>query len=552
MEARMTPETSNNAGPLLSRFQELSSHFGPQQYIVVPVDDFAIFRILASEIARTTAADTANDLLLIVDSKTVSEVDAVDLARWSASRTYVFGPCPGEWVGQPNICAAPYTAEVRENDHFMILLSSGLSFAIVGRVNGPSAPDDSFTGAWSGQRAHVIRAADLLLGNAEEGLTSEKLLSRKKPNVECSYSCSMRLMAVLTRQLTLRHRDMAMDKNDLFSILNILKAISAKRRAHDILYVFVEQIARAVKMERCSVVRVWNDERQGHVLASHENPDIQDLTIDLEKYPEILHAMKTHEKAVINNVARDPLMRKFSSELKIARIQSLLVIPIVLHDQNVGSFLLRAARSTEDFSLREINFCEVVAEAASNALERAHLFESIQIANERLEQLAITDGLTGVYNHRFFRERIGEEFERARRYGLPLACIILDVDNFKQINDTFGHLQGDNILRELADRTAQTVRKSDIVARYGGEEFAVIMPQTGAVGAQAQGLRLLERIGQHPFAGMPPERPITVSIGVGILDSDTMENCEALIRVADNALYEAKRSGKNRVVMGTL
>src|SRR5690606_13807358 len=117
---------------------------------------------------------------------------------------------------------------------------------------------------------------------------------------------------------------------------------------------------------------------------------------------------------------------------------------------------------------REISFFEIVAEAAANALERAQLFESIQVANERLEQLAITDGLTGLYNHRHFRDRLESEFQRALRYKLPLSLLLFDVDDFKQLNDTFGHLQGDHILRELAQRTLTSVRHSDFVSRYGG------------------------------------------------------------------------------------
>jgi len=189
--------------------------------------------------------------------------------------------------------------------------------------------------------------------------------------------------------------------------------------------------------------------------------------------------MEIRQKVVINDTHRDPLTRPFLGEITQTGISSLIVIPVVLYDQNVGSLLLRAARIQGAFTLREINFCEIVAQAAANALERAQLFENIQQAKERLEHLAITDGLTGLYNHRYFLQQLEAEYERARRYGLPLSCMIMDIDNFKQVNDTFGHLQGDSVLRGLASCALQTVRKSDVVARYGGEEFVVIMPQTG-------------------------------------------------------------------------
>jgi two-component system cell cycle response regulator len=394
----------------------------------------------------------------------------------------------------------------------------------------------------------MVEIAQFLFGHAAQD--EVEMPEAAETAGETTLACATRLMALLARQLTLRHRDVAMDKDDLFSVLSILKAVSAERRAHDILFVFVEQIARAVRMDRCSVVRVWGGDQRGHVLASHEDESITDLAIDMQKYPELRRSMETRQKVIINDTRRDPLTRPFFQDIAKADIQSIIVIPVVLFDQNVGSFLLRAARKKGTFSLREISFCEIVAEAAANALERAHLFESIQKANERLEVLAITDGLTGLYNHRYFRQRLEEEFERARRYSLPLSCMILDVDNFKHFNDTYGHLLGDSVLRGVAACTLQTTRKSDIVARYGGEEFVVIMPQTGIEGASAEAERVRKEICHWPFEGVSEASAVAVSIGVSIFDRETMPDCEALLRVADGALYQAKREGKNRVCVG--
>ena len=536
---------------LLRHLQSFSQHAEQHQYVLVPVDDFSIYRMLTNEIARTVANIRDEEFHIFVDTQTASCVDAVDLARTNAATTFVFGEAPSEWSEDERVIAYELPETITINDCFFAVIAHSVTFAIVGE----HLPEDEngmelFQGVWTSQRGCVQYLVNYLLGLVDEERTVELLLPPDKQIKECSMGCSIRLTALLARQLSLRQRDMAMDKNVLSSVLNILKTISAKRRAHDILFVFVEQIAKAVKMDRCSVVQVWGGEEIGHVLASHDDENVNDLTIDLKKYPEIFRSMETRGKVAINDAARDPLMRSFADSLRTAQIQSLLVIPIVLFDQHVGSFFLRAVRKYGTFSLREINFCEIVAEAAANALERAHLFESIQKANERLEQLAITDGLTSVYNHRYFRERLEEEFARAKRYKLPLSCIILDVDNFKRVNDTYGHLQGDSVLREIAARSSQSVRKTDIIARYGGEEFVIIMPQTSCPGVQVQADRILKEIGTRPFAGMPPGHNITVSIGVAILNHDTMLDCESLIRVADGALYQAKREGKNRVVIG--
>jgi two-component system cell cycle response regulator len=494
------------------------------------------------------AEEGGGGLCVLVDAQTAMQVDAVDGARIAAAEVVVFGAAPASWLGAANLASAPLSQAVSERDLFIVVLSPRLSLALACEQTG-----GGLRGAWTADRVHVSGLARILTEGSAlprgPGFVSE---SAEGGAGDCSMSCALRLMSLLARQLALRQRDIAMDKDDLSSVLNILKVVSAKRRAHDILFVFVEQIAKAIHVDRCSVVRVWGGDPVGHVLASHEDESIHDLVIDLQKYPEVRKAMETRSKIVINDTRRDPIMRGCSSRVASSGIASLIIIPVILFDQNIGSLLLRAARVQGSFTLRETSFCEIVAEAAANALERGHLFESIQKANERLEYLADTDGLTGLYNHRYFRQRLESEVERARRYSLPLSCMIMDIDNFKRINDTYGHLQGDTVLRGIAATTLASVRKSDIVARYGGEEFVVIMTQTGVEGAKAQADRILRDVRETVYEGMPGSDPITVSIGLAVFDAHTMNDCEALIRVADNALYAAKEGGKDRIVMGPL
>lgn len=541
----MSSVTHQHAESLLARVRHLGPDGIQPGAPFVPLDDFALYYLLASEVARAALSDAGEGLCLCVDSRTAMKVDAVDAVHGVAEHVVVFGAMPASWAGANNVLSCPKDPGVDEQDLFLVAISPRFSVAIVCEQSATS-----FTGTWTATRYSVFRIADLLRQSAAVALPAGFSLGAERLHPEdASMACALRMMALLARHLTLRQRDITMDKDDLFSVLNILKAVSAKRRAHDILFVFVEQIARAVHIDRCSVVRVWGGDGVGHVLASHEDESITDLTIDLPKYPEIRRAMETRQKVVINDTRRDPLTRPFAAQLEQAGIHAILVIPVVLFDQNVGSFLLRATRIHGAFSLREISFCEIVAEAAANALERAHLFESIQRANERLEYLADTDGLTGLYNHRFFRERLESEFERARRYVLPLSCMIMDIDNFKKVNDTFGHLQGDCVLRGIATVTLRNARKSDTVARYGGEEFVVIMPQTGFEGARVQAERIRKEIAEAAYDGIPKDYQVTVSIGVAVFDVNTMLDCEALIRAADSALYQAKREGKNCVIM---
>ena len=165
----------------------------------------------------------------------------------------------------------------------------------------------------------------------------------------------------------------------------------------------------------------------------------------------------------------------------------------------------------------------------------------------RTQRLASTDGLTDLYNHRTFQQRLAHDVERANRYGRPLSLLMIDVDRFKLYNDMYGHPQGDRVLRDIAQLLREGSRTSDIVARYGGEEFALILPETDGASAQKIGNRLRERVQHYPFAGEErlPGGHLTISVGVATHTPACTR--EALLQAADAALYTAKRTGRNRV-----
>ncbi len=339
------------------------------------------------------------------------------------------------------------------------------------------------------------------------------------------------------------------DARDLGRILDILKAVSAQRDPAQVLFTLTTQVAESLGLDRCSVVRVTGDS-DARVSASHEDPAVRDFPIDLAKYPELRRSLETRRTIIINDVAHDPLTAPFAAELASSGITALVVVPVILSEARLGSLLLRAARRGGAFGAREVRFCELVAESAANALERSYLLEDLKRANGDLERLARTDDLTGLYNQRYFRQRLAEETSRASRYKTPLACMFADVDDFKSVNDRFGHLAGDAVLRELGVRTLRMTRANDIVARYGGEEIAILLPQTDYEGAVTRAQRLLRTISGQPYPGLPPEVRVTVSIGVAMFDPSPGSNGESLIARADAALYVAKAKGKDRVVAG--
>ena len=165
-----------------------------------------------------------------------------------------------------------------------------------------------------------------------------------------------------------------------------------------------------------------------------------------------------------------------------------------------------------------------------------------------MEELAIHDGLTGLYNHREFQRQLQVELERAQRYKHPLSLLMLDIDHFKNFNDKYGHQAGDDVLRALADQMRQEVRAVDYVARYGGEEFVIILPEMAASEALTVAERLRKSIAASTVIISEGQSVnVTVSIGVATFPEDA-DSKDKLIAVADKALYAAKAAGRNKVL----
>lgn len=173
--------------------------------------------------------------------------------------------------------------------------------------------------------------------------------------------------------------------------------------------------------------------------------------------------------------------------------------------------------------------------------------ERLEKNQAALEELSVRDGLTGLYNHREFHRRLGEELARHRRYSRPFSLLMLDIDHFKAVNDTHGHQAGDDVLRVMAERIRQEIRPSDQLARYGGEEFAVLLTETSGYQALAAAERIRAAIAAQPIATADGrEISITVSVGVAAFPEDA-DSAERSIAAADQALYAAKKAGRNRV-----
>jgi len=229
-------------------------------------------------------------------------------------------------------------------------------------------------------------------------------------------------------------------------------------------------------------------------------------------------------------------------------IRSVVTLPFEIDRSRSGVLFLRTTRRERVLTQDDVDFADTVVKAAVEAIKRAQDLETTRADNRRLAELATTDPLTRLLNRRALVERLSREVDRAKRYESQLSLLLLDVDHFKSINDSCGHLVGDGVLRQIGSLIEASVRTVDIAARYGGEEFVILLPETSQEGGVIFAERLRESVEHYPFdaAGDEPLH-LTASIGVATFPSPRVDSTEDLFARADEALYRAKSSGRNQV-----
>lgn len=235
----------------------------------------------------------------------------------------------------------------------------------------------------------------------------------------------------------------------------------------------------------------------------------------------------------IPDVTREPAYLGLSPGM-----HSELCVPIKIGERVIG-VINAESRHLDAFSAADERLMTTFAGQLATAIEKIRLFDQVQ-------QLAITDSLTGVSNRRHFFDLAKREFDRARRYRHSLCAIMLDIDRFKRVNDSYGHATGDEVLREVAKCCQRKLREVDLLARYGGDEFAILLPETGLASARLVADRLHQEIAQVVVHTGTASVSITASLGIGPLD-DECADMDRLLQRADQALYAAKHAGRNCV-----
>jgi diguanylate cyclase (GGDEF)-like protein len=278
---------------------------------------------------------------------------------------------------------------------------------------------------------------------------------------------------------------------------------------------------------------------------------LRDLNIDLSEYPNLLFLENAADFGSLQSLTQ-PHLASFDAALHdslfpahMTRPASVALLPLWRHRALIGMLCLGSLDSDRFASNMATDFLEHMASIVAICVENV-------VNIERLKHLGLMDPLTGVSNRRYVEQRLLEEIGRTRRHAGNFCCLYIDIDHFKQVNDSIGHLAGDVVLREVAGRVKNELRLSDTLGRFGGEEFVVLLPETGLDDAVNVAERIRTSIADKPFPLVQGERRVTVSIGVARLDvaaSDQVIHASAqqMLTEADAALYQAKHEGRNRV-----
>lgn len=334
-------------------------------------------------------------------------------------------------------------------------------------------------------------------------------------------------------------------------LVDIMHEVHGDFSSEELYHILVRRVAHALDISHCSLILAHPGDETGVVAAAYETPGLRHLEIQLSRYPEVREALEKSVPVLVEDVEKSPLYAAVREEWAIARsdvrVHSVIALPFGIGGFDAGVVLLRTLQGETPLTAADVEFADDVVKAAVSAIQRAQMMESTRADNERLEVLALTDALTQTLNRRALMDRLESELDRARRYSLTLSLLMVDLDHFKTVNDTFGHLAGDEALRGVARVLQREARSVDVVARYGGEEFVVILPETGEEGAVKVAERIRARVADQPSEGIAAIPSVTVSVGVATVLSTGIQAPEEVIAFADEALYRAKAQGRNRV-----
>jgi diguanylate cyclase (GGDEF)-like protein len=331
-------------------------------------------------------------------------------------------------------------------------------------------------------------------------------------------------------------------------LFDIFQEVSAALRADEIFQTLVRRVGHAFGLTHCSFVLTAPGEDKGRVVAVYENPAIRDLRVELERYPEIQEAIRTERPVLIPDVREHPLFesirRRWAQQRIEVNVQSAVALPVFVQGRAAGVFFLRTVQGDPELRSHDVAFANTVAQAAARVLENEERRAAIY---RRQINAGVTDVLTGCASLDALDRRLRDEFERARRYSLRFALLLIDVDHLRQINERLGQQSGDRVLAEIGAMLQREIRAPDFVARYGGDEFALVLPETDGPDAKRFVERLRQVVARHAFPDLGRGETPQLSAGVVAYPHPEVLRPEDMFTQAEAALDRAKKTEPDRI-----
>jgi len=280
-----------------------------------------------------------------------------------------------------------------------------------------------------------------------------------------------------------------------------------------------------------------------------ENSELKNASSDLKNKLKETIALYDITKQICKSLEENEIYNSFYNEIKknmpveecrfikgninLSEYSGFRIFPLKINDQEFGHLLVKGIKDEDE------NKFNILSQQFLLGIKRSVLYQKVQ-------ELAITDGLTGAFSRRYWIERFQEELSRSKKFQYNLSFLMIDIDHFKNFNDCYGHLVGDAILKSTAETIKENLRQIDLIGRYGGEEFSVILTETNKEKAKLAAERIREAIEKKPIKVYDENLKITISIGISTFPDDAKDTIN-LIEIADRALYQAKENGRNRV-----
>jgi|GEM_PF-172155 len=322
---------------------------------------------------------------------------------------------------------------------------------------------------------------------------------------------------------------------ELTTLYEISRAIASTLNLENVLNLAMKMINQLMNTRRCSIIILGRDGKEINARVSQGLSEDILKQIKLDDAESILsHVLKTKQPILIKNIDAEPAFKMSESGRYFTN--SFMSVPLYIKEQIIGVINVTDKINGTQFTEDDLKLLITLANQIASDVDNARLYE-----------MAVTDGLTETFNHKYFQQHLEKDIERSKRYHEELSILMIDIDHFKKCNDTYGHQEGNKILKKVTSILKASIREVDLLARYGGEEFAIILPCTPKSGAFEIAQRMREIIEKSEFCLSNQQIRITVSIGIAAFPEDASLQFD-LIRKSDISLYHAKKTGRNRVI----